>query len=209
MHKTRYEGDRKDLLKLIPHRVSSVLDIGCGEGGLGRLLRERNSSVKLFALEVNEKAASEAARFYDTVEICDIQNGSLPFSTEYFDCIVCGDVLEHLYNPWETLSILKNHMKLDSLLIVSLPNIRYYRVLRELILKGNWTYKPSGILDWSHIRFFTLKEMKKMFDGAGYVIEKTIPVIGGSKDVKKLNKLLFYKLNDFIAKQYIFVLKCK
>ena len=207
MHETRYEGDRKDLLKLIPEGVSSVLDVGCGEGGLGRLLRERNAATKLVAVEVNKKAASEAAKFYDKVEVCDIQDGNLPFGEECFDCIVCGDVLEHLYNPWEAISVIKRHLRPDSLLIVSLPNIRYYRVLRELVFKGNWTYKPSGILDWSHVRFFTLKEMQKMFNDAGYLIEKTIPVIGGSKDMKKLNKLLFCKLNDFMAKQYIFVLR--
>jgi 2-polyprenyl-3-methyl-5-hydroxy-6-metoxy-1,4-benzoquinol methylase len=115
-------------------------------------------------------------------------------------------VLEHLYDPWCVLDVLKKFLKSDGILIVSLPNIRYYRVLRELVFKGNWTYKSSGILDWSHIRFFTLKEMQKMLEGAGLDIQRTIPLIGGSRDMKRLNRITELRFNDFMTRQYIFVL---
>ena len=206
MHDTKYAGDRKDLLNLIPQTVSSVLDVGCGEGGLGKLLRERSPNVEISAIEINKKAAKEAAGYYNELVICDIQKDVLPFKEGDFDCIVCGDVLEHLYDPWSVLVVLKKFLKSDGLLIVSLPNIRYYRILRELVFRGNWTYKSSGILDWSHIRFFTSKEMKKMFESAGLNIQRTTPVIGGSKDMKRLNKLFRGRFNDLLASQYTFVL---
>lgn len=206
-HDTKYTGERQDLLELIPKNATKILDIGCGEGGIGKLLRERKTSAELVAVEVNEKAAKEASKFYDNLIIGDIQSEKLPYNAGYFDCIMCGDVLEHLYDPWTALLTIKRYLSTEGCLIVYLPNIRYYRILRELVIKGNWTYTSSGILDWSHIRFFTFKEMKKMFEDAGYSIENMKSVIGGSKDMKRLNRLLGGRFNDFMAKQYIFVLR--
>jgi 2-polyprenyl-3-methyl-5-hydroxy-6-metoxy-1,4-benzoquinol methylase len=89
-----------------------------------------------------------------------------------YDCIVCGDVLEHLNNPWKVVKGLKNHLKKEGLCIASLPNIMNWAIIFEQ-LQGRWDYVPFSILSGTHIRFFTRNTGMKLFEDSGYRIRET------------------------------------
>ena len=99
-----------------------------------------------------------------------------PFPPSRFDAIVCGDVLEHLRDPGRLLRRAREWLKADGSLVASIPNVRHHSVVRS-ILEGNWTYESAGLLDQTHLRFFTRREIEKLFFRAGFAIEEMRSVI--------------------------------
>src|SRR5262249_54786945 len=88
-----------------------------------------------------------------------------------FDVLVCADVLEHTKDPWRTLATLTSRLAPGGALIVSVPNIRHVRPLSKIVL-DRFEYEPEGILDRTHLRFFTLHTLRQMIEGAGFRIER-------------------------------------
>lgn len=89
---------------------------------------------------------------------------------KYFDYIICADILEHLSDPWVILNKIHKWLKDDGKIIVTLPNIRNYRILKDLVFLGKWEYKESGILDKTHLRFFTKSSFSKALSRADFEI---------------------------------------
>ena len=102
----------------------------------------------------------------------DFEIGEFNLPTDYFDCIICNDVLEHFKYPWSILRRLKNNLKKNGCVIASIPNVRYYDNIKALLLRKEWEYTSSGILDFGHLRFFTEKSILSMFDECGYSVIK-------------------------------------
>lgn len=192
---------RTDLIELIPDHARRILDVGCGVGKTGQILREKGFE-EIFGVEINMKAGQQAKSFYQEVVIGDIEKDVLPFSRGFFDCILYGDVLEHLVDPWKVLRSHREILKDDGIIICSIPNIRYYKVLKPLILDGRWEYVDLGILDRTHLRFFTLKTIEDMFRETGFEIRKLIKKKRCSKTMKLINRLVFNGLIDFLVLQY-------
>ena len=94
-----------------------------------------------------------------------------------FDAIVCGDILEHLRDPDRLLRQAKDWLKPDGTLVASIPNVRHHSVVRS-VLEGNWTYESAGLLDRTHLRFFTRREIEKLFFRAGFAIDEMRSVVG-------------------------------
>jgi len=197
-----YICERNDLIPMIPDGLSSVLDVGCGNGGLGKVLKEKGLAKNVIGIEINADAANIARGNIDEVLSIDIENENLKFEKKCFDLIIFGDVLEHLYNPWKVLKEMKSYLKKDGYILISIPNVRYYRVLCGLIFKGEFKYEEDGILDRDHIRFFTFKMLRKYVSDAGLKIVKTKRNFSGH--VSFLFNLLFLNLfADFFTRQYI------
>ena len=192
---------RTDLIELIPKGARRILDVGCGVGKTGQILKERGFE-EVFAIEVNPEAAHQAKAYYQEVIIGDIEKDILSFNRGFFDCILYGDVLEHLVDPWKVLKSHREILKDDGIIICSIPNIRYYKILKPLILNGRWEYVDLGILDRSHLRFFTLKTIEDMFRETGYEIKNLIKKKRCSKTMKFINRLVFNGLIDFLVLQY-------
>ena len=200
-HFFRSPFPRVDLIELIPQKARRILDVGCNIGETGRLLKERGFE-EIFGIEINPLAAQEAKPYYKQVIVADVERGVLPFVNRFFDCILYGDVLEHLVDPWKVLRLHKEILADDGVIICSIPNIRFYRVLKALIFKGRWDYMPLGILDRTHLRFFTIKTIQDMFQETGYEFKKLIKHRSGSKMVKLINRLALDVLVDFLVVQY-------
>jgi 2-polyprenyl-3-methyl-5-hydroxy-6-metoxy-1,4-benzoquinol methylase len=173
-----YEQSRPELQALIPHGARRVLDVGCGAGALGAALKRRGA-VEVIGVEADPEAADAAALILDRVHRGDIESLNLPYPPGTFDCIVLADILEHLRDPWGLLRRIAPLLAPRGQLIASLPNVRHWSVLRGL-LDGEWTYLPAGILDRGHLRFFTLKSGRALFEAAGLRIVEVHPVGGGS-----------------------------
>ncbi|MBI2902335.1 MAG: methyltransferase domain-containing protein [Candidatus Methylomirabilis oxyfera] len=172
-----YDHSRPELEALIQRDARTVLDVGCGAGALGAALKRRGA-VEVIGVEADPGAADAATRVLDRVHRGDIESLDLPYSPGTFDCIVLADILEHLRDPWGLLRRLAPLLAPHGRLIASLPNVRHWSVVRGL-LGGDWTYLPAGILDQGHLRFFTLKSGRALFEAAGLRIVEVHPVGGG------------------------------
>ncbi|CAI2718397.1 glycosyltransferase family protein [Nitrospina watsonii] len=164
-----FRNVRQDLLPLVPETAQSILEVGCGAGGTGYALKQRQNAT-VVGIEMNPGAAEAARKVLDDVVEDNIETMTLPFEENSFDCILFADVLEHLVEPGEVLKKTRPYLKQGGVMIASIPNIQYHGILHQLS-EGSWTYQDEGILDRTHLRFFTLKEIEKLFSENGYDIQ--------------------------------------
>lgn len=167
-----FEHSRPEVLKLVPLEARRVLDVGCGNGALGKALKERQECF-VTGLELDGTAAAQAEGVLDEVFAGDCQDAVF-LSQSYpsgFDCIICADVLEHLPDPRAVLTLLKEALTADGVLVVSIPNARHHSVIAGLV-NGNWSYEDAGLLDRDHLRFFTRRELQKLLWRAGFEVVK-------------------------------------
>ena len=161
---------RYDILNFIRSSKNDirVLEVGCGCGSTLQMIKNVYKNAEVYGIEINDNSARVAKMVAD-VRNENIENADLSYDENNFDYIIFGDVLEHLYNPQRVLLNMKKYLKSDGYIISSIPNVMHYSVIADLI-NGNWSYKDAGILDRTHVRFFTLNEIKKMFNSAGLEI---------------------------------------
>ena len=196
---------REDMLGYLPKEARIILDVGCGEGGFGDLIKRQNNA-EVWGIELFPQAAERARAKLDRVYVGNIEMDQFDLPDEYFDCIVFNDVLEHLHYPWDVLKQMKKLLKDNGHVLASIPNVRYYEHVKTLMLRGDWDYEPSGILDRTHLRFFTLKSIKKVFEQSGYTvvsiegIKKT--AMGFSWKLNLLNMLLGKRFEDMRYLQF-------
>lgn len=165
-----YKFFRRDILPFVPVGVNRVLDVGCAEGDFGSLLKSERD-VEVWGVEFNPKAAAVAANKLDKVSVGSIDDLKESLPLEYFDCIMFNDVLEHLIDPWTVLDKLTNCLVPGGHVVASIPNIRYYKVLDGLLFQNKFEYESAGVLDRTHLRFFTKNSIKSMFSECGLQIE--------------------------------------
>lgn len=199
---------RKEIIDLIPLKSKRFLDIGCGEGNTAYEAKKFLNADFVAGVELNEYACEIARNKLDYVICGNIETIELPFEDRYFDCIICADVLEHLVNPWSVLSMLKRYLKDDGVIIASIPNLQYIVPLLK-ILGNKFEYEDYGILDKSHLRFFTLHTIKKMFTECDYEIVKIDYNKNESLKVKLFNLITFGLFKKFTIFQYLIVAKPK
>jgi SAM-dependent methyltransferase len=173
-------GYNHDLLSLIPPDARGVVEVGCHNGTLARVYKGINPSCVYTGIEIDEANAELARRYCDTVLLMDIEKVDESFYGIYSNCNVWifGDVLEHLRNPWEVLARIRRSMPADGCVVVCLPNAQHWSVQAKLCV-GDFRYEDSGLMDRTHLRFFTRATMLEMFAGAGFKIETGFPRIFG------------------------------
>lgn len=164
-----YNQKRLEMLAYIPLDCKIILDVGCGEGYFGEELQRKNKA-KVWGIEVINKIAKQAEKKLHKVLQGDISKIMISLPKSYFDCIIFNDVLEHMVDPYTILEKSKKLLKKDGIVVCSIPNIRYYEILKEIILHKQWKYREQGILDKGHLRFFTKRSMTEMFEELGYEI---------------------------------------
>lgn len=186
-HEDKYaDSPRPDIVDFIGEIPAAILEIGCGTGSTGRLIKEKSPASCYVGLEIDEAAASMAAGRLDKVISGDFEKLDLKaagLNTGYFDLVICADVLEHLYDPWKALSILHDYLRPGGRVVASIPNVQNISVVAQLV-EGNWTYTPFGLLDATHIRFFTWKEIEKLFNGTGFSIVKSTSLLQRNVDAE-------------------------
>jgi GT2 family glycosyltransferase/tetratricopeptide (TPR) repeat protein/2-polyprenyl-3-methyl-5-hydroxy-6-metoxy-1,4-benzoquinol methylase len=171
---------RPEVLALIPETSRRVLDVGCGAGRLGEALKARQEAT-VSGIELDQAAAEMARRRLDQVWTGDVEQIDLELPPGSFDAIVCADIIEHLREPHRLLRRVREWLAPGGSLIASIPNVRHHSVVRSL-LQGNWTYEPAGLLDRTHLRFFTRREIEKVLYRAGFAVEEIRAVIAPGDD---------------------------
>ncbi len=170
---TYYTGVNPDILNLIPNTAAVILEIGCGAGALAKAYRERNPSAHYIGVEIVEEVANQAAAHMNDTLLGDITTKETLEALDkircgkLFDTLILGDVLEHLYDPWSVLTELRSRMAKDGLCIICIPNVAHWSILLQQ-LRGRWDYTDAGLLDKTHIRFFTLETAVDLFKKAGW-----------------------------------------
>ncbi len=209
MHDPFYFGHaRPEVMALVPRTARAILDIGCGAGRLGEALEARQSA-EVVGIELDTAAAAQARRRLDQVITGDIEQVDPQFPPGRFDAIVCADIIEHLREPERLLRQAHQWLAPDGCLIASIPNVRHHSVVRSL-LEGNWTYEAAGLLDRTHLRFFTRREIEKLFFRAWFLIDEMGSVIGpGDQEAVnrgltpvRLGRLVVDGLTDREAAEY-------
>jgi len=170
-----YRSPRTDLAQHVPAGARRVLDVGCGGGELGRYLKQQRNVGEVAGVEINRRSWELAREVLDQAILGDVEKLDLPFADGYFDCIIFGDVLEHLVWPGEVLRKAARVLAADGIMVISIPNVRFYQVF-EMLARGRWKYEDAGILDRTHLRFFTVVEMRELVREAGLELVKLTPL---------------------------------
>ena len=165
-----FESSRDDVARLVPPTCARVLDVGCGFGGLGRTLAKRGVH-ELYGVERNPDAPARLEGLYRQHWIGDVETVVSRLPESHFDCVVFADILEHLVDPWTAVKRYARLLKPDGVIVASIPNVRNFALLASLIVRGRWTYRDHGLLDRTHLRFFTRTEIARLFEDAGFDIE--------------------------------------
>jgi 2-polyprenyl-3-methyl-5-hydroxy-6-metoxy-1,4-benzoquinol methylase len=162
---------RKEMIAFVPSEAKIILEVGCGDGNFAELLLLRGVT-EVWGIEYEKEQAELARKRMTTVIVGDVAQRMAELPDNYFDAIICNDVLEHLIDPYTVISKLKYKLKKEGVMISSIPNIRYFRNLFDYFFKKNWDYTDSGIMDKTHFRFFTYRSIRKMFESNGYEVVK-------------------------------------
>ncbi|MES2836107.1 MAG: class I SAM-dependent methyltransferase [Bacteroidota bacterium] len=201
--------ERPEMLEFVPLTAKKILEFGCGEGNFGNALKSRNEA-EVWGLEIEEDAAKIAQQKLHKVVVGDalLKLNDLP--DHYFDAIIFNDVLEHLVDPYTVLKELTHKLCKGGVIVASIPNIRFFRSFFDFVFRGNWEYTPNGIMDKTHILFFTKKSIDGLFSKQGYTIV-TKKGINKSKSIRPLiaSILTLGAWSDIAYLQFAVVAKAK
>ena len=180
-----YQNRRPEIYGMIPEKSQKVLEIGCAAGGFRLNFPDQ---VEYWGVEPVREAA-EQARQRNIKVLCgtyDEVREQLPAA--YFDVVVCNDVIEHVPDPEAFLVSLKGKLAPNGILVGSVPNVRFWGNLINLLVRRDWKYEESGVLDRTHLRFFTAKSFRRLMDDTGYEL---VQLAGIESKRMKVLKVLF------------------
>jgi 2-polyprenyl-3-methyl-5-hydroxy-6-metoxy-1,4-benzoquinol methylase len=168
----------QQLFDIIPETLQSIIEIGSGSGVLAQAIKHRTPATQYIGVELDPEYASLSSRYCDVVLTDNIEKPSeeLRNYIQTTSAIVFSDVLEHLYNPWQTLKFLRSEISKECSIYASIPNIQHWSIIFGLI-SGNFNYTDSGLLDRTHIRFFTKSTIISMFNDCGFEVKSISPRI--------------------------------
>lgn len=172
-----YDQSRAEMLTFVPPDTRRLLDIGCGNGAFGALVKQRLGA-ETWGVEYVEAAAERARAGNDRILRGSIYE-PLDLPEGYFDVITMNDVLEHLPESEPVLERVKRLLRPGGLFILSLPNVRYYLNVRDLVFRQDWQYQDFGILDRTHLRFFTQKSARRLLEDNGFAVQSLTPINTG------------------------------
>jgi SAM-dependent methyltransferase len=164
-------------VQFVPEAANSVLDVGCWQGSFGAHLKRMRPGIAVAGVEANAAAAELARSRLDWVI-----TGTFPEAgpqDERFDCITFNDVLEHMTDPWSALERARSLLSPAGAVVASIPNIRHLSVVWPLVVRGRWDYTDAGLLDRTHVRFFTRATMIDLFGETGYSVQIVRPLPAG------------------------------
>jgi len=204
-----YGGSRSEMLPFVPTSPGVCLEVGCYAGEFAESVINRGGVGEYWALEWNGKVAAQARkRGVDKIVEGDAQQNIDALPSGYFDTVICNDILEHLVDPFLFMDSMRRTLKPGATVIASLPNVRYHRNLKELLFGRQWQYKDEGILDRTHLRFFTELSLRALFEPYGYEIQE-VTGINGSRShwLKLLSWMTFGGTQDLRYLQFAVVAK--
>jgi len=204
-----FDTIRKDLLNLIPTKCmnGNLLEIGAGKGNTLIYAKKHRYASKVYGIDISTidnsyQSSSEIEKFI----IGDIEQIDLNFNDKLFDVILCGDVLEHLTNPFYVVQKLKPYLSDKGVIIASIPNIREWTTMRKIFFSGDFRYEDIGILDRTHLRFFCKKNIEELFSKNGMNIFQLASNLNYTGYKRKILNIITFKIfEEFLTTQYYIV----
>jgi SAM-dependent methyltransferase len=194
---------RSEILPLLPATLSRIVEIGCGEGFTLDHLKATGRCQWTCGIELFPDAARLARQRVDEVYQGNVEQMHLPIDPASVDAILCLDVLEHLIDPWSVIRKLHPLLKPGGILIASIPNVRHLRIVLPLLVKGRWEYTPSGLLDKTHLRFFTKRSAIALMECSGLRIDAVAATGVTSLKARLLNALTFSLARPWLEIQFL------
>lgn len=195
---------RKEIQPMLPNNLCRVLEVGCGAGTTMGWLRQEHHAGHVVGIEIAQSAAEKARVFADKVYCFDFESQDLPVDEPKFDLILCLDVLEHMVDPWAVIDRLATrYLETGGTLIVSLPNVRHYSVVLPLLFGGRWDYEDAGLLDRTHLRFFTKASARALLSHPQFgAVSCTSTGFDGWSVKRILNALTLGIFQELVTYQY-------
>jgi 2-polyprenyl-3-methyl-5-hydroxy-6-metoxy-1,4-benzoquinol methylase len=202
---TYYRGARADYVGELPtNGFAAILEIGCGNGATGALAIAAEKCGTYVGVEMFAPMADEAANVLTAVHTGNIETMVLPYGPETFDVLICSEVLEHLVDPGAALRRVVPLLKPGAQVFASSPNISYLPIVLGL-LAGRFTYREEGVMDQTHLRWFTPQSFVAMFADTGLNVEQVQPLNWTSPLTRTIAKLplghLIWKQIDVRARK--------
>ncbi len=167
-----FTHDRPQMRAYIPDSARRILDVGCGTGAFAAGLREvragSGTELEIWGIELAADAAATAATRLHRVITGRVEDAVATLPAAHFDCVVCNDILEHLAWPDAVLRDLRRVLRPGGVVVASIPNVRHFFNVWDLVVHGDWSYGDEGIRDRTHLRFYTRCSMRELFATAGY-----------------------------------------
>lgn len=170
-----YGHERPEVVALVPQDAKHIVDVGCGAGGLGRAIKRDRPGVEVRGIELVPEQAARAKAVLDDVHVGSAE-GDIPHDWPRPDCVIFADVLEHLVDPWAVLKRWRSELAPGGSIVVSIPNVGHREVVGG-VLRGRWDYQDAGILDRTHLRFFTRQTAIELIESAGFRVAKVDRVL--------------------------------
>lgn len=177
---------RKAVCDMIPENASRILEVGCGQGGILLRLQRDKGCTELHGVDMDVEAIKALRHFVDGAEVGNIERGDVyPEKYKgYFKYIILHDVVEHLFDPWFTMTKIREFLADDGVAIIATPNLHHWEIQHE-IMSGKFTYGP-GIWHSGHLRWYTPASLLNVLGIAGYAVQEYFFEMTGIADVKSL-----------------------
>lgn len=209
---------RTEMIPYVINNPTQSLEVGCREGLFSKELKKIYPNLIAWGIEPDDRVDhEESIKNLDYYVRDFFPSKDKAFEGKKFDLIIFNDVLEHMYDPWKALEVCSEILSPNGIIVASLPNVRHKSVLKQLVFNDDFEYQESGVLDISHIRFFTKKTMIKLFEDCGFEIVKIEPLKSPLKLYKKILRsykqlfhlITFNKFSSIRYAQYAIVAKVK
>jgi 2-polyprenyl-3-methyl-5-hydroxy-6-metoxy-1,4-benzoquinol methylase len=201
-----FSNARREIGPLLPPHSRSVLEVGCGTGETLRWLRVIGGCDVTAGLEMSEQAAAVARQHVDRVVVGNAEQLiESEFDPNSFDALLCLDVLEHMVDPWSFVESAQRLLRPGGVFIASIPNVRNIRVVAPLLARGRWEYRASGILDRTHLRFFTKNSALALMSSGSLEVFQLLRHMAPLS--RKANLLTLGLFQDLLTSQYIIASK--
>jgi 2-polyprenyl-3-methyl-5-hydroxy-6-metoxy-1,4-benzoquinol methylase len=199
----KYASSRQEMVEFVPASARRLLDVGCAVGGFGAELRSARPDLRIWGIDVTPHPESIPQPYEERMV------GAFPDAVPAgmsFDCIVFNDVLEHLVDPWSALRTVHRMLDDGGSVVASIPNFRHLTVVKPLLLRGRLDYRETGILDRTHLRFFTRSTMIELFEVTGFSVERVAPLrVSTAGTTATLNRWARGRFEELLAEQYAIV----
>lgn len=182
-----FDGARADIVAQLPNDPSAtILEIGCGNGSTGAIAKAEGKCARYVGIDVDEKAVSAAREALDAVVHGNVEEIDFEALGGPFSAVILSEVLEHLLDPWKLLGRVNQIMRPGALIIASSPNVANMRLVGQL-LRNRFDYTPAGVMDRTHLRWFTSATFREMFEKAGFETLSVGPLSAPSSKWRMFN----------------------
>ena len=196
-----FSGMRRDWVIELPRDPNArILEIGCGDGSTGALALSEGKCGHYCGVELCSNVAEMANKRLSQIVVGNVEQLQLPWQPETFDAIIMSEVLEHLVDPWATLRKIRPLMKSGGLVFSSSPNISHHSVI-AMLLRGEWALTDFGKMDRTHLRWFTPKTYRALFESSGYSVDSLGEVAPLSRKARIASLLTFGSLRHLFVGQ--------